>query len=223
MSSSIIYSEKNCSIDFLSQEFNEDTWKEKYQGKLKLIRQTHGINIVTFPSNETSPEGDASVTESNDIVLGIRTADCLPILIYDHINQRIAAVHAGWNGVATNILPHTVKRLLDMGSKVQNLHLWIGPHIKKASFEIEAPVKEEILLSICHLPLFKKEDFCVQTSLSKFNLCLQSVVRFQLKPYGIQSNQFTVSDVDTKTDSNWASYRRDKTTKRNLSCIYLRS
>src|SRR5687768_5017920 len=65
------------------------------RGRLFLLKQVHGRALAT-PPWDAAPEADASATVASGHVLGIRTADCLPILFVDPVRRLAAAAHAGW-------------------------------------------------------------------------------------------------------------------------------
>ena len=92
--------------------------------------------------------GDALITKKKKIALGILTADCIPVFIYDPTRNIIAAIHSGWKGSFKGISEKVIKKLKKLGSKTINLKVVIGPCISKNNYEI----KDDFLKK------FKKKD-----------------------------------------------------------------
>lgn len=105
--------------------------RKSTQEKLSLpsepewLEQTHSTKVVIV-EKETDRNADAAITRASKRVLSIMTADCLPILLSNEEGSEIAAIHAGWRGLAYGILENT---LLKMESEHKALHAWIGPGI----------------------------------------------------------------------------------------------
>ena len=108
-------------------------------------RQVHGRDVLVV-DNSASPNairtvnGDAVIASDAHVACCVRTADCVPILIADRNNGRVAAVHAGWRGIVAGIIPQTLARLRQLGSKPDCLVAAIGPHIRAAAFEVSEDV-----------------------------------------------------------------------------------
>lgn len=83
------------------------------------------------------PEGDALVTNVPGFVIGVKTADCLPILVYEHKARVIAAIHAGWRGLAAGIVQHTLEEMLRrFGCRIEFMEFAFGPCISEANYEV---------------------------------------------------------------------------------------
>lgn len=185
------------------------------------VKQTHSdlFHIVTRPEPvHPQPEGDALGTDVPKQYLAIKTADCVPVMIHDLDIKRIAAIHAGWKGVAIGIVPKTVKQYFENS---KTLRLFVGPHIMKNSFEIKSDVLEQLKNS---LPTNAWSQVMVETKGDKFHVDLTEVVQLQIKSQ-FPGIQFTVekANIDTKTTEDYHSFRRDSTnTGRNISYIRLK-
>ena len=79
---------------------------------------------------------DGLVTNKKNIILGILTADCAPILFYDSYNIVVGACHAGWRGALTGIIENTLIKMKSIGSKIDNIRCAIGPCIGQESYEV---------------------------------------------------------------------------------------
>lgn len=87
---------------------------------------------------------DALITNQIGVCIGVTTADCVPILLYDPINQVVAAVHAGWRGTIANIASKTVETMVaQFGSQPNDLIAAIGPSIGPDSFEVGEEVAQQ--------------------------------------------------------------------------------
>lgn len=104
----------------------------------RWLRQVHGTRVVH--SSEWSPdlEADGLWTDRPNEVLAVLTADCLPILLADRDGRCVAAVHAGWRGLAAGIIDSALAALPVAPERV---HAWIGPAIRAGAYEVDAPVR----------------------------------------------------------------------------------
>jgi len=112
-----------------------------------MIRQVHGDRVVqadglTQRSSLSSPvQCDAVVTSAESIAIGIRTADCVPILLADRVRRVIGAVHAGWKGTALNIAAKTVQVMKDQySSRPEDIVAAIGPAIGPCCYQVDERV-----------------------------------------------------------------------------------
>ncbi|HEY8272811.1 MAG TPA: polyphenol oxidase family protein, partial [Pseudobdellovibrionaceae bacterium] len=151
------------------------------------IKQTHGDTIVhsNDPKLDYQVEADSHFTELSKTALCISTADCIPLLVYDKKNDIIAAIHAGWRGVANRIVSKTLQHLQTQGTKVENTQVIIGPHIQMPSFEVSFEVRDEILSSIDFSPHEKESLYHRNISNEKSLVDLNQVIRTQLQSGGV--------------------------------------
>jgi YfiH family protein len=179
------------------------------------IKQTHSDLIVQ--ASDKVYEADAHYSNEPLKGLLISTADCLPVMIYCPQTRRVAAVHAGWRGVANQIVYKTLSQLVLTGSSKKNFEVWIGPHISKNSFEVDSEVFIQIEKSAFKLC---KDDFYFEKN-NKFYVDLNQVVQSQIRKCSSEA-AIHVTNIDTLTNLDFWSFRRDKTTAgRNLSFISL--
>ena len=106
---------------------------------LILLDQVHS-NIVHNVNRVTRKKlkGDSLITAKKGIALGILTADCAPVFIYDPINNLISALHAGWKGAFKQIISKTIKKFKIKGSNLNDLIVVIGPCISKNNYEVKS-------------------------------------------------------------------------------------
>lgn len=180
----------------------------------RWLRQVHGTRAVVLGSpdfDDDMPAADAVIgTQPGDICV-VRTADCLPVLLCSRDGQEIAAVHAGWRGLAAGVIEAAVARL---SHPPPALLAWIGPAISQAAFEVGDEVREQFG-SWGDRPhaLFRANDR------GRWQADLKGLARVRMQAIGITS--IYMADICTYQEADRCySYRRDGTTGRHLSFIY---
>lgn len=165
------------------------------------LNQEHGkkIHILNKENVESikGQKGDAIITNEKNMPIGIFTADCLPILLYDRKEKVIGAIHAGWRGVENKILTETIKEMKKkFNSDPINIVCAVGPCINKCCFEVSKDVAEKFNFIIekenaIYVDLLKEiYDECIRENILDKNIDI--------------SNICTVCEKDTLY-----SYRRD--------------
>ncbi len=110
---------------------------------LKLVarlNQVHG-NVVHAATRDTAalrPPGDGIVTAEPGVMLGIFTADCVPILMVDSKRKIAGALHAGWRGVIADIADAGVRAMVQLGARASDIRAAMGPSIGQCCFEVDA-------------------------------------------------------------------------------------
>lgn len=110
-------------------------------GRLLLLRQVHGVAVVAAPW-AGRPEADAAVAGEPGLLLGIQTADCLPVLLVDPVRRLVAAAHAGWRGTAKGIAREAVQALAARGSRPGDLVAALGPGIGPCCYEVGEELRD---------------------------------------------------------------------------------
>lgn len=105
------------------------------------LYQVHG-DVVVDAECGTRPEADGIVTTERDLVLLVRTADCVPVLFADEAAGVIGAAHAGRKGMAVGVVPATIARMRALGAT--RITAWVGPHVCGKCYEVPAEMQEEI-------------------------------------------------------------------------------
>jgi YfiH family protein len=120
-------------------------FSEDWPGPYIAVKQIHSDRV--WPAEEAASkmcQGDAIVSATPGRMIGIRTADCVPILLVDPEKRAVAAVHAGWRGTVQNIAAKAVDRLREeYGTNPSNLLAVIGPAIGECCYEVGAEVAEQ--------------------------------------------------------------------------------
>lgn len=116
--------------------------------ELIVFRQVHSTRVVTLterPDPAVAIEADAMVTPRDDLLLGILTADCAPVLLADPEAGILGAAHAGWKGTVGGIVPATVAAMVALGAEPARIRAAIGPTISAASYEIGPELAAEVV------------------------------------------------------------------------------
>ena len=108
------------------------------KNKLILMHQTHSNKVAVVKKENLNKKiiADAMVTKVKGIFLGVLTADCVPIILYDANNKIIACIHAGWKGAFSDIIKKTIYKIKKINSN-NKIYGCIGPCIGKKSYEVD--------------------------------------------------------------------------------------
>jgi polyphenol oxidase len=104
-------------------------------------KQVHGDDVLVAKDSSHSskgcPDADAYITCQKNLALAIRTADCVPVFLFDPIQRAIGLVHAGWKGTHREITYKTVLRMQEVfGCKIENIQAVLGPAIQPCCYEV---------------------------------------------------------------------------------------
>jgi polyphenol oxidase len=117
-------------------------------GSLVTVHQIHSAEVVAVEEPwgpEAVPRADAMVTNRSGVVLGVLSADCVPILFADAEARVIGAAHAGWKGALGGVLDATIEAMVGLGAKRSQLRAGIGPAIQQDSYEVGPEFVERFL------------------------------------------------------------------------------
>jgi hypothetical protein len=184
------------------------------------IKQIHGNQVWT--TSELSPKNPDSLSQGDGIVTSyprqsvwVASADCTPVLIGDLKTGRVAAVHAGWRGTAKNILPITLERFLELGSRREDLLVALGPAIEGDVYQVAEEVAKEVGSSLFDDDVLKNLAQLlpcpIQTDLmlGKIKLDVRFVNFHQLRQWGLKLEQIAIAPYCTyKNEESFYSYRR---------------
>ena len=174
--------------------------------------QKDGILLLKEPV-ETIPsflEYDAMITDAPDIILGIRTADCIPIFVVDQKKSVIAAIHAGRQGTALHITTKVLKKIKEeFGCLPEELLIALGPSIGPCCYEIDEKVFQP-----------EWEPFSISTGRGKWMVDIAGINMSQMRDEGIKEEQIFLVDLCTSCHTDlFFSYRKEGRTGRQLSFI----
>lgn len=168
---------------------------------------------------------DAFVTNLPGIAIGVRTADCVPILLYDPVKRVVAAVHAGWKGTVLHISQKALEVMaLKYGTVFSDIQAVIGPAIGPDSFQVGLEVAEKF--KAAGFPMDDIWSFRGAGDGSPMSgghhIDLFKANRWLLEQAGLLPDNIQVFDIDTFTDNSFFSARREGTQcGRNINAIKL--
>jgi hypothetical protein len=176
-------------------------------------RQVHGARVVVAAAGEP-PEADGLVAARAGFLVGVVTADCVPLLLVDRRRRAAAALHAGWRGAAAGVLEEAVAQLRGrVGTEAAELEAVIGPAIGGCCYEVGPEV-----LAAFQERMGSTTDAAWSTRAGRRHLDLRTAARLLLGAAGV-----LVVDVlgpCTACGSGYHSYRRDGArTGRQLSFV----
>ncbi|HEY9633653.1 MAG TPA: peptidoglycan editing factor PgeF [Coleofasciculaceae cyanobacterium] len=211
------------------------------------VRQVHGNTILTPSEIERAaetvknqgeeqperPPADGIVTEQTGQAVWVCTADCTPVLIADEKTGQVAAIHAGWRGTATRIVPNAIARMIDSGSRIENLRVAMGPAIAGEVYQVSETVAAEVGANLLPPDTAATTqsilDFLQQLPNSpilddpkpeRVRLDVRRVNALQLEQLGIHPEQVAIAPHCTYQQPEYFfSYRRNKLKKVQWSGI----
>ena len=186
-------------------DINDDCLLMPHQVHLTKVAQIneHFLALNATERQEELEGVDALMTNLSGICIGVSTADCIPILLYDKEKQAICAVHAGWRGTVRRIVEKTIMTMTEAyGTQPQQLMAQIGPGIHLDNFEVGDEVYET----------FAREDFdmsSISLRKDKWHIDLPECNRLQLIASGVKPQNINVSPICTfQQSANYFSARR---------------
>jgi len=190
--------------------------------KLILAKQTHSSKVIRVNKNNLNKnlEADGMITSLNDIVLGILTADCAPIFIYDNQNKFICCLHSGWRGTLNNIAKKGINLFEKYDVKRNNLIAIIGPCLGASNYEVDKKFEKKFVKkNIRYLKFFRNKN----NNKSYFNL--RGLINYQLQELKIRKI-YNINKDTYNNKSLFFSHRRSfkkgiKTTGRLINLISL--
>jgi YfiH family protein len=217
------------------------------EAQVYRVRQVHGNTVLTPSEIESAtqtvknegeeeperPPADGILTEQTGQAVWVCTADCTPVLIADEKTGQVAAVHAGWRGTATRIVPNAIARLIDSGSSLENLRIAMGPAIAGEVYQVSDTVAAEVGVSLISQDTANTTESILEVlqqlpdspilddpKPGRVRLDVRRVNAIQLEQLGIHPEQVAISPHCTyQQPEHFFSYRRDKLKKVQWSGI----
>jgi hypothetical protein len=172
---------------------------------LITVHQIHSAEVihVNRPWAEGDrPRADAMVTERPNVLLGILTADCAPVLFADHQAAVIGAAHAGWRGALAGVTDSTISQMERLGARREHIHAAVGPCIGQPSYEVDDEFRSRFVADDPD-----NQRFFVAGPLGKPHFDLEAYVVHRLVAAGI--DEIEALNLDTYADpERFYSYRR---------------
>ncbi|MEO8736902.1 MAG: polyphenol oxidase family protein, partial [Edaphobacter sp.] len=120
-------------------EFRTVTLKQVHSGVVRAIRESDGVweGKLQTPEGKAVLEGDGLMTDLPGVMLGVQTADCVPVLVVDLEKRAVAAFHAGWRGTVARIVEQGIRSMREeYGSRPENLVAAVGPSIGACCYSV---------------------------------------------------------------------------------------
>lgn len=189
---------------------NRESLKKKLGvSKLVFMDQVHGNEVVIIQSGDENPTCDALLCNHTDIGLAVMAADCIPIVLYDLDKSVIGVAHAGRVGTALHVGQKTVEKMVEVfGSKVENIHITMGPCIQVCCYEVGKEATEGL-------------EKCLHVKKDRYFLDLPSFNKEDFLHLGIKAEHIEVSPICTCCDEAYFSYRREGKTGRFCGVVTL--
>jgi polyphenol oxidase len=195
---------------FSSTLLDEFAWLEHGFGtrafvhppEVRTLKQVHSSRVVEIHDHVAGLQADALVSDISGATVGVRTADCVPILLADPRQRVVAAVHAGWRGTASGIVLEAIRAMTEAhGACVGDIRIAIGPSIGACCYE----VGDEVAAGFrAILPESASRN-------GKTMLDLREANRRLAVSAGVPAQQIDVASLCTRCNPElFHSFRRDK-------------
>ncbi len=223
-----IYKSLNCGLGSKDKKINVNKNLKKVCKKigcsrknLILLNQIHSDKIHFIKKiTKKRVAGDSLITDRRNIAIGVLTADCAPIFIFDPQKKIIAAVHAGWRGAYKKIVQKTIKSLKKKGCRANDLIAIVGPSIAQKNYEVKKEfLKKFIKQSDKNIIFFKFLKKKIFFSLNKY-------IKYQLTNCSVKKVEIINKDTYLKKNNFFSSRRSLKNKNndygRNISIIMIK-
>ena len=182
----------------------KDTFNVK---EVAYLKQIHSDKILDYKLEDdfNDNEGDAIITKEKEVIIGVFTADCVPIILVDDNKCVSAAIHSGWRGTFDSITYKTIEKMkAEYGCNAENIKAYIGPHIRKCCYEVSEELKEKFIE--------KKKDIDPEILFDNRNLNLEACIEQDLKNAGVKESNINSLNLCTYCceDVKLHSYRKSE-------------
>lgn len=190
-SSPFLNAEERSSLGFFSVKFHQFAW----------ARQVHGDRVLLvndeFLAENVLHDADALVTNLKNVLIAVRTADCLPVFLWDSVSQSLGVVHAGWKSTHKKILHRAIETMTNhFQVNIADLQVAFGPVIRSCCYQVGPEFRE----NFPHAVVMREGKMCMD--LIKANTD-------QLLSIGVKLNNIFDSRICTVCNPGYFSYRRD--------------
>lgn len=166
---------------------------------LFIPRQTHTNNVKCVSETDDFEDTDGLISNIKGSCIGINTADCLPVLIYDPTHHAAASLHAGWRGLVGRIVTKGIEIMKrEFGSAASDLLCAVGPAISTEIYE----VGDELKPQFADAGFSIEEIFIDRADWAKSHLDLKATIKYELLDNGIAEQNIEISDICTFRNSD---------------------
>lgn len=192
------------------------------------MHQVHNVQVARVDSPDVSRDElqgfDALITNVRGVCIGARSADCIPVLLYDPVSRSAAAIHSGWRGTVTGVCRRTITRMeIEYGARASDMVAVIGPGVCRNCFQ----VGQEVALE------FRNENFEIDRILDfrgpkvqgdisgGHHIDLPEACRLTLLECGVRADNIQVSGLCTyeRTDILYSARKEGVACGRNITAI----
>ena len=211
----------------------EDEWKAVAASMgvslndMLLVKQVHGAEVTIAPRTRSGqwsrPDADVIVTDDPRAAIGVRVADCVPILLAEDTGTAVAAIHAGWRGTAKRAVIAGINALQEhFGIRPERLVAAVGPCIGPCCYEVGQATRDQFHAAGHHDAML--ERWFEPRGAGKYHLDLWRATRDELEGAGVLPVNIHVAELCTKTHAHaFHSFRADgDAAGRMLAAIRLR-
>lgn len=179
-------------------------------------KQVHSDTVLSTRAGESVEvgEGDALWTDRRGLVLSVITADCVPVLLAERGGDRIAAVHAGWRGIVSGVIPRAIEAL---GAPRGALEAWIGPAIGVCCYEVGDDVAAAVVGATASHVMRSGEG-----AGERPHLDLTAAARLQLAEAGVESVRTAARCTHCDPERLWSYRREGAGVGRNVAYVWRR-
>jgi len=182
--------------------------------KFSLVNQIHSNKVIQVYKNDHHLTCDGIFTYEPNVIVAVRTADCIPVLLSNEQGSFVAAIHCGWRGLSAGIIRETLKKIK---TNYEDVVAWIGPGISQKHFETDRDVYDSFN---------KKYNFLAKHFIyknNKFYTDLIGITASLLKYYGVQKifGNSISQNYCTFSDDFLFSHRQNKTQYRLISMAWI--
>jgi YfiH family protein len=171
-----------------------------------LPLQKHTDSVLVVESDLSAKIADAVITQRKNILIGVKVADCVPILIFDTEKKVAGAVHAGWKGTASSIIKKTIRSMnIYFDSSPKDIRIALGPSIRWNCYEVGLDVKDAIFNAT------GDGYYCIEKDNGKYCVDLASANIYQSMSMGVPEENIWISNECTYCNPDkYHSYRYEK-------------
>jgi polyphenol oxidase len=181
------------------------------------LQQVHGCQIVTVSAAARGSAADGALSREAGAVCVVLTADCLPLLLCDDHGTAVAAVHAGWRGLADGVIEAAVTAL---ALPPERLLVWLGPAIGATAFVVGDEVREHFVNADAASAAWFMPSADSAILQRRWRADLFGLARRRLQRLGIK-RIYGGGECTVTQPERFFSYRRDGVTGRSASLIWL--
>lgn len=207
-------------FEIISEYFNK-----KPENMFTMRQSITNIAVLAENPSWFQIVADGAVTTNKNILLGVKTADCAPVLLADYKNGVIGVAHAGWRGAYKGIVENVVNLMKKQGAKTKNIAACIGPCMQKESFEVQNDMRQTLLAadkSFSNYFSSGKDNEHFYFDLSGFieeklhNMGIENIDNSHIDTYPLQNGYFSYR---RNTHLNLISAPRDYPTQYSCICL----